>query len=317
MTKRAKRVTALIGVFCMVLSVFLGVLSAKAVSDIYFGEEINIASLDNVQSGGNIGVVNILLLGVDKGGQRSDTIMLASLNGNTKKVNILSIPRDTRVPFGNNYYKINAAIGIGEQEVRKGRLEAPEEMTIQKVKMLTGMPIHYFMTIDFDAFIDIIDILGGVDFEIPFDMVYNDPVQGLHINLKKGMQHLDGKKAHDFVRFRKGDPGYKGYVTGDLGRIEAQQAFVRALCEQKIKPKYLLKATELFGAIKENVRTNYSAKDLLRHLKVVKNITGEDIMMHQLPNTTRTIGGVSYVIADEAETSRLVDEYFYPELKEE
>jgi len=315
MTKRAKRITAIIGAICMILSVFLGVLSARAVSNIYFGEEINIASLDSVETK-SVGVVNILLLGVDKGGLRSDTIMLASLNGKTKEVNVLSIPRDTRVPFGSNYYKINAAIGIGEQEVRKGKMEAPEEMTIQKVKMLTGMPIHYFMTIDFDAFIDIIDILGGVDFEIPFNMVYNDPAQNLHINLKAGMQHLNGKQAHDFVRFRKGDPGYKGYATGDLGRIEAQQAFMRALAEQKLKPQYLLKATELFGAIKENVRTNYSAKDLIKHLGVIKDLKGESITMHQLPGYTKTIGGQSYVICDEAATADLVSEYFYPEIKE-
>ena len=315
MTKRTKSIIAIVGAVCMMLSVFLGVLSAKAVSGFYFGEEINIASLDDVQTS-KVGIVNFLLLGVDKGGLRSDTIMLVSLNGKTKEVNVLSIPRDTRVPFGSNYYKINAAIGIGEQEVRKGKLEAPEEATIQKVKMLTGMPIHYFMTIDFDAFIDIIDILGGVDFEIPFNMVYNDPAQNLHINLKAGMQHLNGKQAHDFVRFRKGDPGYKGYATGDLGRIEAQQAFMRALAEQKLKPQYLLKATELFGAIKENVRTNYSAKDLIKHLGIIKDLKGENFTMHQLPGYTKTIGGQSFVICDEAATSKLVSEYFYPEINE-
>lgn len=312
MSKKAKRITAVVGALCMILSVFLGVFAAKTVSGIYFGEEINLASLDNAETE-SIGVVNILLLGVDKGGLRSDTIMLVSLNGKTKKVNVLSIPRDTRVPFGSNYYKINAAIGIGEQEVRKKNLKEPEELTIQKVKMLTGMPIHYFMTIDFDAFIEIIDILGGVDFEIPFNMVYNDPAQNLHINLKAGMQHLNGKQAHDFVRFRKGDPGYKGYANGDLGRIEAQQAFMRALAEQKLKPQYLLKATEIFSSIKENVRTNYSAKDLLKHIGIIKDLNSEDFKMHQLPGTTQTIGGQSYVICDEAATADLVSEYFYPE----
>ena len=312
MTKKTKRIMALIAVVSIMLSVFLGVFSARAVSGIYFGEEVNIASLDEAQAE-SVGIVNILLLGVDEGGLRSDTIMLVSLNGDTKAVNVLSIPRDTRVPFGSNYYKINAAIGIGDQEVRKGNLQEPEELTIQKVKMLTGMPVHYFMTINFDAFIEIIDILGGVDFEIPFDMVYNDPAQDLHINLKAGMQHLDGKEAHDFVRFRKGDPGHQGYATGDLGRIEAQQAFMRALAEQKLKPQYLLKATEIFASIKEHVRTNYSAADLLKHLGVIKDIDPANIKMHQLPGTTQTIGGQSYVICDEAATAELVSQYFYPD----
>ena len=311
MTRKTKGVLFLIGVITVVLSTFFGAFSAKALSGLYFGEEIELETLDTDNSK-SMGIVNILLLGVDEGGQRSDTIMLASLNGKTKKINILSIPRDTRAPFGSNYYKINSAIGIGAQEVRKGRLKEPEELVIEKVKLMTGMPIHYFMTIDFDAFIEIIDVLGGVDFEVPFDMVYDDPVQNLHINLKKGMQHLDGKKAHDFVRFRQGNPGYRGYANGDLGRIEAQQEFIRALAEQKLKPQYLLKATEIFGAIKKNVRTNYSAKDLLKHISIVKDIESLDIEVHSMPGVPRTIGGVSYVMCDDAALTKLVEEHFYP-----
>ena len=311
MTKKAKVILIFVGIFCVMLSTFFGAISAKSLSGLYFGEEIEIASLDEDETE-SVGIVNILLLGVDEGGMRSDTIMLASLNGKTKKINILSIPRDTRVPFGSNYYKINSAIGIGAQEVAKGRLEAPEELTIQKVKLLTGMPVHYFMTIDFDAFIEIIDVLGGVDFEVPFDMVYDDPVQNLHINLKKGMQHLDGKKSHDFVRFRQGNPGYKGYATGDLGRIEAQQAFIRALAEQKLRPQYLLKATEIFATIKKNVRTNYSAKDLIKHISIIKDIAGLDIQVHQMPGRTAMIGGGSYVLCDDAAMQKLVKEHFYP-----
>lgn len=311
MTKKTIRILSVFAVFCLVFSTFLGVWASKFVSSFYFGEKIELDSLDAENT--SIGVVNILLLGVDEGGMRSDTIMLVSLNGKTKKINVLSIPRDTRVPFGSNHYKINSAIGIGAQEVAKGNLKQPEELTIQKVKMLTGMPVHYFMTVNFDGFKEIIDILGGVDFEVPFDMVYDDPAQNLHINLKAGMQHLDGQKAHDFVRFRKGNAGHKGYATGDLGRIEAQQAFMRALAEQKIKPQYLLKATELFDSIKDNIRTNYSAADLIKHLGIIKNITGEDIEMHQMPGTTSTIGGQSYVICDEDATAKLINTYFYPE----
>lgn len=309
MTKKTRNIIIFTWIFLSLFSVVSGVYSAKVFSNLYFGEEIQIASLDKDQK---VGVVNILFLGVDKGGMRSDTIMLLSLNGKTKKVNVLSIPRDTRVPMGSGYQKINAAIGIGESEVKRGRLDAPEELTIQKVKYLTGMPVHYFMTIDFDAFIEIIDILGGVEFDVPFDMVYDDPQQNLHINLKKGKQLLDGKKSHDFVRFRQGNPGYKGYVMGDLGRIEAQQAFLRALVSQKLRPQYIFKADEIFEAVKKNVRTNYSAKDLIKHIGIIKDLTGEDFTMHQLPGVTATVGGVSYVICDEKKTQELLDEYFYP-----
>lgn len=311
MTRKTKNILLFIGIIFIFIATVLGSFSAKTLSGFYFGEQIVIESVDK-DEGDGVGIVNVLLLGVDKGGMRSDTIMLASLNGKTKSINILSIPRDTRVPIGNGYGKINSAIGVGAQEVKRGRLKEPEELAIQKVKLLTGMPVHYFMTVDFDAFIEIIDELGGVDFEVPFDMVYDDPVQGLHINLKKGMQHLNGKQSHDFVRFRQGNPGYKGYAMGDLGRIEAQQKFIRALAEQKLKPQYLLKAGDIFATVKKNVRTNYSAKDLVKHLGTISSVISGDIRVHQMPGRTAMIGGGSYVICDDKKMAELVREYFYP-----
>lgn len=287
-----------------------GVISAKWVTNLYLGEEILLDSLDKQSDG--VGMVNILLLGVDEGGMRSDTIMLASLNGRTGKLSVLSIPRDTRVRVGNYYQKINAAIGIGAQEVKKGNLKEPEELTVQKVKLLTGMPIHYFMSIDFDGFKEVIDALGGVEFEVPFRMKYDDPVQNLHIDLSPGLQVLNGEAAHDFVRFRKGNAGYPGYAMGDLGRIEAQQAFIKALIQQKVNAKYLLKADELFEVVVRNVRTNYTAKDLLRHLSAISKVDSELMTMYQLPGAAQTIGGVSYFLCDERATQELVDTVFNP-----
>lgn len=313
-SRKGKVILTFVCIFCIISATVGGVIAAKAVAGTYLGEEISLDSLDSQDSQDiKVGIVNILLLGVDEGGMRSDTIMLASLNGRTGKVNILSVPRDTRVLVGKHYQKINAAIGIGAQEVAKGNLKEPEELSVQKVKMLTGLPIHYFMSVDFDGFKEIIDALDGVDFDVPFDMKYDDPAQNLHINLKKGMQHLDGQAAHDFVRFRKGNPGHKGYATGDLGRIQAQQEFIKALVAQKLQPKYLLKVNEIFDVIRSNVRTNYTAKDLLRHLGAIKKITSDDVKMYQLPGTPQMIGGVSYVVCDEAATAELVDTVFSPD----
>lgn len=286
-----------------------GVLCADLVSNLYFGEAISFESLDSTD---NVGVVNILLLGVDEGGMRSDTIMLASLNGRTGKLSILSIPRDTRVLVGEHYQKINAAIGIGAQEIAKGNLSEPEELSVQKVKLLTGLPVHYFMSVNFDGFKEIIDALDGVEFDVPFRMKYDDPAQNLHIDLQPGLQVLDGQAAHDFVRFRKGNAGYSGYAMGDLGRIEAQQAFVKALIEQKLTVKYLLRADEIFSVITENVRTNYTAKDLVKHLSAIKKINSDTVTMYQLPGEAKTIGGVSYYICNDAEIAELVKTVFSP-----
>ncbi len=299
----------LICTFCIVFASFSGVLSAKILSNLYFGDEVILESLDEQT---DVGIVNILLLGVDEGGMRSDTIMLASLNGRTGGLNVMSIPRDTRVLVGRYYQKINAAIGIGAQEVRKGNLKEPEELSVQKVKLLTGLPIHYFMSVNFDGFMEIIDALGGVEFNVPFRMKYDDPVQNLHIDLQPGLQTLNGKQAHDFVRFRKGNAGYPGYAMGDLGRIEAQQAFIKAFIEQKVTAKNILKADEIFDVVQKNVRTNYSAMDLIKHLGAIRKVSSDTMTMYQLPGSAQTIGGASYFICDDAKTQELVETIFMP-----
>ncbi len=313
-SKKGKGILVLVCTFCIVFASFGGVMSAKLLSNLYFGDEVMLESLDE-QS--DVGIVNILLLGVDEGGMRSDTIMLASLNGRTGKLSVLSIPRDTRVLVGRYYQKINAAIGIGAQEVRKGNLKEPEELSVQKVKLLTGMPIHYFMSVNFDGFMEIIDALDGVEFDVPFRMKYDDPVQGLHIDLQPGLQTLNGKQAHDFVRFRKGNAGYPGYAMGDLGRIEAQQAFIKAFIQQKVNAKNILKADEIFDVVQRNVRTNYTAKDLIRHLGAIRKISSDTMTMYQLPGAAQTIGGASYFICDDAKTQELIETVFMPTSSEQ
>ncbi len=308
-SKKGKRILVIICTLCIVFASFGGVLSANMLSNLYFGERVELESLDEQA---DTGIVNILLLGVDEGGMRSDTIMLASLNGRTGRLSVLSIPRDTRVLVGRSYQKINAAIGIGAQEVRKGNMKEPEELSVQKVKLLTGLPIHYFMSVNFDGFMKIIDALGGVEFDVPFRMKYDDPIQNLHIDLQPGLQTLNGKQAHDFVRFRKGNPGYPGYAMGDLGRVEAQQAFIKALIEQKVTAKNILKADEIFEVVCQNVRTNYTARDLVKHLGSIRKISADTMNMYQLPGAPQTIGGASYYICNDAKTQELIETVFMP-----
>lgn len=309
-TKQEKIILSVVCVLCIIIASVGGVIAAKLSTGFTFGEEVALDSLDTPDA--DDGTINMLLMGVDEGGLRSDTMMLACINKETEAINIISLPRDTRVSYGSNHGKLNAAVGIGMQEVKKGNLEEPEELTVQKVKQLTGLPVHYFMSVDFDGFKAIIDILGGVDFEIPFHMKYDDPYQNLHIDLPAGMQHLDGEAAHDFVRFRQGNPGYKGYATGDLGRIEAQQKFIKALAQQKLRPQYLLKAGQIFDVIKNYVRTNYTSKDLMKHLMIISKVDSENIDMIQLPGNAQTIGGVSYFLCDDAKMQELKDTVFLP-----
>ena len=252
------------------------------------------------------GKMNILLMGLDKDKTRADTIMLASVDPENATIKLLSIPRDTKVEVNGKTIKINATMGY----------QSREELMITKVKEITGMPIHYYAEVDFSGFIEIIDILGGVDIDVPYAMDYDDPAQDLHIHFSPGMQHLDGQAAHDYVRFRHNNDGTApgNYALGDPGRIEAQQNFLKELLKQKLKPQYLLKAGELANAVSEYVTTNFTVADGLKYIGMLRKMDAESFETFVLPGGSKTISGASYYIYDPEETKELVlMEFGYPE----
>ncbi len=249
---------------------------------------------DALDSSGT-GKINVLVVGVDKDGTRSDVNMLFSLDPKEKTVNLMSIPRDTRVEFQKGSYgKINASIGK-----KNG-----EEVLIEKVKELTGMPIHNFCKVNFEGLRNIIDILGGVEFDVPMDMDYDDPAQDLHIHLKKGKQVLKGSDAEGLLRFRK------GYATGDLGRIDMQQAFLKELVSQKLSPKYILKAAPVIKEITKNVDTDMSVMYILKYAWKFRDSDKIEFNSYTLPGAPKMIGGVSYYLCDEDATKSLVRTQF-------
>lgn len=278
--------------------VFGGVMAGKLLSTGNLPDSLS-ALLDREEKNGR---VNFLLMGLDDGGMRADTIMLASVDKKDKTVKILSVPRDTRVEVNGKHIKINATMGY----------KSREELMISKIKEITGLPVHYYAEVDFDGFKEIIDILGGVDIDVPYDMDYDDPAQNLHIHFKKGMQHLDGQAAHDYVRFRHNNNGSApgDYALGDPGRIKAQQAFLKELLKQKLQPQYLMKAPKLVNAIYDHVRTNFTAKEALSYVKILKKMDTETVETHMLPGSSKMLGGASYYIYDEAKTKQLIQESF-------
>ncbi len=302
----AKRVTiwvlvAVLGVTAMLGGILFGKLSNIALSD------DAILALDEPSGHGKF---NVLLLGVDEDGTRSDTIMIFSVDNVNKTTKILSIPRDTRISLNNGkHIKINACLGF----------ESREEFMINTIKVVTGMPIHYYCEVNFDGFIKIIDILDGVDYTVPHDMDYDDPAQDLHIHLKAGPQHLDGKAAHDFVRFRHNNRGQGEYAPGeykkgDIGRIAAQQDFLKELFRQKMQPQYLLKAGELIDAAYTNVKTNFTISSALDFVSILKSAESTNLETFVLEGYDKYINNISYFIYDPVATKKLVAEEFgFPE----
>lgn len=295
----AKRfIAALFITVAALLMVFLGWNAAQLLFGNNLGADLS-GALDQVTEK----QINVLCMGLDDGKTRADTIMLVSIVPKEGKINILSIPRDTRVQVNGKYIKINATMGYKRRE----------ELMIQKVKEITGLPVHYYAEVDFDGFIEVINILGGIDYDVPYNMNYDDPVQGLHIHLNKGMQHLDGQAAHDFVRFRHNNdwsaPGE--YAMGDYGRIKAQQNFLKELFRQKLQPQYITKAPELIQALYTYVKTNMSVADAISYASgVLKSFNGDSIQTYQIAGEPKMIDNLSYFVYDPVKTDALVDEVF-------
>lgn len=242
--------------------------------------------------------VNVLVLATDKGGVLTDTIMVASTNKATKSVNVLSLPRDTRVTFENGSHgKLNSVYGSEKEKKRPSAI-------IKKVEEITGLDIDYYVIIHPDGFRDVIDALGGVYFDVPQRMYYSDPDQNLYIDLQPGYQLLDGDKAEQYCRFRS------GYATADLGRIQAQQAFIKALFEQKVNAGLVLKIPNLYKQLKTDFDTNISLKDAVRLGKIALSFGTDSIETYQLPSNSQYIGGASYMIVNEQETTKLIQDVF-------
>ena len=244
--------------------------------------------------------LNLLVMGLDRDGTRCDVIMLLNFEPSLSKLNLLSIPRDTRIYRGGRVGKINALYSRGG-----------ESLVAEEVSSMTGIPVHYYITMDFKGFRKIVDILGGVNFYVPFRMSYDDPTQDLYIHLRKGMQLLDGKKAEQLVRYRKGNAKGQGYTEGDIGRIKMQQDFLKALIEQKMSFRYISRVDELFETMQKYIRTNITLIDITQNIGSARKIKSDEIKNFSLPGESHMIGDVWYFIHEWEETADIINNNFY------
>lgn len=236
---------------------------------------------------------NILLLGTDAGGRRTDTIMLVSFNKKTGEIATSSIPRDTRVKIGKNHQKINSALPIGGLD-----------MLIEAVSEVTGAPIHYYAKVNFEGFRNVVDILGGVEFDVPQDMHYEDPAQDLYIDLKKGVQLLNGDRAEQLCRYRR-------YPEADVARTRVQQQFIKAMIEQKMKPSNVFKLPAVMKEVGTQVASNFTFEDFCGILPSLLKVKGDKIVSYPMPGGGKTIGGASYFLPASEGVYELYTEHFF------
>ena len=247
--------------------------------------------------------VTCLFLGVN--GVLTDFIMLGQYNPNTREVNLLSIPRDTNVE-GTIDGKINSAYA-GVDPMR----------TVNKVQEITGVEIEYYVLFKTKVLRDLVDAVGGVTVNVPINMNYDDPYQDLYIHLKKGTQKLTGKQAEQFCRFRKNNDG-TGYPDGDVGRVKAQQQFIKAMISRCLEPQNLLKIGTLIDIVLENTKTNVTMDVVSQYIDDAVAFKPDRVRTETLPGEGGYgSNGLSYFFMDKEASKTLIDEMFNQETKVE
>lgn len=266
----------------------LGLLAvACALAYLLFGYLNPEKGLDNLAPKERLNVKkNIVVLGVDERAEendvgRSDTLFVVMFDTNKKAASLLSIPRDTRVPIhGHGWDKINHAYAFG------GR-----ELTQKTVEELLGLKINNYVMVDFNGFQGLVDAIGGVDIDVEKDMYYYDDWDGFKIDLKKGRQHLDGKTAIQYVRYRDEE--------GDIGRIRRQQHFLLAVYDKISSANMLLHIPGLAQQLTSMVKTDLPLSDMVdlgRALHAM--VKSQGLAMATVPGTPKYIDGISYWLPD-------------------
>ena len=260
----------------------------------------------------NLDPIQVLLMGVstDNGGKLTDTIMIGSYDPKTQNASLLSIPRDTFVGK-------NPKTGTGSDKINSLYQKGPEK-TLEKVNELTGLDIKYYMVIDNQALIKLVDVIGGVEFYVPDDMDYDDTSQDLHIHLKKGLQLLDGDKAEQLVRFRKNNDGttYSGdHEKDDYGRMSTQREFIIETVKQTIQAKNILKIKDIIDIAYEYVETNLSISVVKDYAPYAINVNIDGIQSAVLPGgsygpSTTPSYPLWFFVADKKETAKLIEQLY-------
>lgn len=256
-------------------------------------------------------IYTVLIAGQAGPDSNTDAILLASYDVTGQQMTVLNIPRDTMVNVPWDIKKIGSVYqyyGGGAEGMARLR---------ETVTELVGFAPDYTIQVEWDAVGEMVDAMGGVYFDVPMDMDYEDPYQDLSIHISKGPQTLNGEQAMGVIRFRDGK---NGYSNGDIGRIETQQAFLKAMAEQLLQVQNLSKINQFTQVLAENVTTDLSLSNLLWFAQqaVLGGLQAEDIRFVTLPGEgvsawSRTYHQrLSYIIPQQDALVELVNDSLSP-----
>lgn len=302
--KKKRHIGLKIFIFILILLGIGGGLFAKKVHDLE-GNWMAALLGHNKETVKNLDKLYVLAMGESTG--MSDTIIVCSYDPKTQEASMLSIPRDTFIGESKRRAstsdKINALYNSGK---------SPEK-TIEAVNKLTGLNIKNYILIDTKGLVKLVNTIGGVDFNVPINMKYDDYSQDLHVDLKAGMQRLNGDQVEQLVRFRHNANGstysYE-YGIEDFGRMRTQREVIVAIAKQTIQLKNVKEIGHILDIAKENVKTNMDFNLLKDYIPYAVNINADNIKTEQLPGQSDYINGISFFLADEEEIPEVVERLF-------
>lgn len=292
-----KSVIKLIAPFLLIALLSLTVIGAIFFAFNNDGAQLQSSLTDaDAQKQGDDGVVSLLVIGKDKVSALADVIMLVSLDKENGRACVLQIPRDTYAEYGNeNYYKINGALRT---------LGAAG--TCDFFEKSFGIKLDGYISLDLEGFRNAVDAVGGVEMTVERDLMYNDPSQGLYINLKKGRQTLNGRQAEMLVRYRS------GYARGDLDRLDVQKSFLMAAFLSLKEKINIFNAYSVANEIIPHIETDMDASALVAVAISGLSVDEDKICFATLPgeDTVSEISGASFYVMAADPARELVREYF-------
>lgn len=303
-TKKKRHIGRKILIILFLIVAIAGIIFAKRLHDLD-GNWLAVLMGHNKHTLENLQEIKVLIMGESTG--MSDTIIVAKYNPRTQEAALLSIPRDTFIgtsrQSANASHKINSLYQAGV---------APEK-TLEAVNRITGLNIEKYILVDTKALRELVDIIGGVEFDVPIDMQYDDNDQDLHIYLAKGKQILDGSQAEQVSRFRHNNNGstypYE-YGMEDYGRMKTQRNLIIAIAKQTIKAKHITEIGKIIDVMKNNVKTNIDFNLMKDYLPYAINIDLNAVRTEQLPGKSEVENGIWFFFEDEEKSQQLVNELF-------
>ena len=267
------------------------------------------------KSGRKDGMYTFLLVGKDTaGGGNTDTMILLTYDTVNKKMYGLSLPRDTMVNVSTTSKRLNAVYNYNKGKDKSTQVKNGMAALKKEVSRLTGITPDFYVIVEWEAIGKLVDAVGGVEFEVPFDMDYDDPTPGqdLHIHQKAGLRLLSGDDAMQVIRHRKNNDG--SHSDGDVGRLKIQQSFLKAAAKKCLQPATLLKVPELAKIFSQNVTTDLTVGNILAFAQLASGMDAEQ----DVDFTTAPLGssfmykGASLVTLDPDELLQVLNEHLNP-----